>query len=191
MRLCVLCGSSSGSKAIYLEMATRLGKALADAGIGLVYGGASVGLMGAVADAALANGGEVIGIIPQALQEKEIAHKGLTDLRVVGSMHERKALMAELSDGFIAMPGGIGTLEELFEVWTWAQLGYHTKPCALLNVDGFYDGLATFLDSLVEQAFVKPNYREMLIVEEQVESLLAAISNYEAPVVTKWVKTSE
>lgn len=191
MRLCVFCGSSSGSKAIYLEMATRLGKALADAGIGLVYGGASVGLMGAVADAALANGGEVIGIIPQALQEKEIAHKGLTDLRVVGSMHERKALMAELSDGFIAMPGGIGTLEELFEVWTWAQLGYHTKPCALLNVDGFYDGLATFLDSLVEQAFVKPNYREMLIVEEQVESLLAAISNYEAPVVTKWVKTSE
>lgn len=191
MRLCVFCGSSSGSKAIYLEMATRLGKALADAGIGLVYGGASVGLMGAVADAALANGGEVIGIIPQALQEKEIAHKGLTDLRVVGSMHERKALMAELSDGFIAMPGGIGTLEELFEVWTWAQLGYHTKPCALLNVDGFYDGLATFLDSLVEQAFVKPNHREMLIVEEQVKSLLAAISNYEAPVVTKWVKTSE
>ena len=191
MRLCVFCGSSSGSKAIYLEMATRLGKALADAGIGLVYGGASVGLMGAVADGALANGGEVIGIIPQALQEKEIAHKGLTDLRVVGSMHERKALMAELSDGFIAMPGGIGTLEELFEVWTWAQLGYHTKPCALLNVDGFYDGLATFLDSLVEQAFVKPNHREMLIVEEQVENLLAAISNYEAPVVTKWVKASE
>ena len=191
MRLCVFCGSSSGSKAIYLEMATRLGKALADAGIGLVYGGASVGLMGAVADAALANGGEVIGIIPQALQEKEIAHKGLTDLRVVGSMHERKAMMAELSDGFIAMPGGIGTLEELFEVWTWAQLGYHTKPCALLNVDGFYDGLATFLDNLVEQAFVKPNHREMLIVEEQVASLLAAISNYEAPVVTKWVKASE
>jgi uncharacterized protein (TIGR00730 family) len=191
VRLCVFCGSSSGSKAIYLEMATRLGKALADAGIGLVYGGASVGLMGAVADAALANGGEVIGIIPQALQEKEIAHRGLTDLRVVGSMHERKALMAELSDGFIAMPGGIGTLEELFEVWTWAQLGYHTKPCALLNVDGFYDGLATFLNSLVEQEFVKPNHREMLIVEEQVESLLAAISDYEAPVVVKWVKASE
>lgn len=190
MRLCVFCGSSSGSKAIYLEMATRLGKALADAGIGLVYGGASVGLMGAVADAALANGGEVIGIIPQALQEKEIAHKGLTDLRVVGSMHERKALMAELSDGFIAMPGGIGTLEELFEVWTWAQLGYHTKPCALLNVDGFYNGLATFLDNLVEEAFVKPNHREMLIVEEEVASLLVAIGNYEAPAMAKWIKAS-
>lgn len=191
MRLCVFCGSSSGSKPVYLEMATRLGKALADTGIGLVYGGASVGLMGAVADAALANGGEVIGIIPQALQEKEIAHKGLTDLRVVGSMHERKALMAELSDGFIAMPGGIGTLEELFEVWTWAQLGYHTKPCALLNVDGFYDGLATFLDNLVEEAFVKSNHREMLIVETEVESLLLAIGRYEAPAVTKWIKSSE
>lgn len=191
MRLCVFCGSSSGSKPIYLEMAARLGKALADSGIGLVYGGASVGLMGAVADAVLANGGEVIGVIPKSLQEKEIAHNGLTDLRVVGSMHERKALMAELSDGFIAMPGGIGTLEELFEVWTWAQLGYHSKPCALLNVSGFYDGLSAFLDNLVEEAFVKSNHREMLIVEDDVTHLLAAIASYKAPVLTKWIKPSE
>ncbi|MEC6744509.1 TIGR00730 family Rossman fold protein [Pseudomonas qingdaonensis] len=191
MRLCVFCGSSSGSKPIYVEMATCLGKALAENGIGLVYGGASVGLMGAVADAVLANGGEVIGIIPQALQEKEIAHQGLTDLRVVRSMHERKALMAELSDGFIAMPGGIGTLEELFEVWTWGQLGYHAKPCALFNVEGFYNGLATFLDNLVEEAFVKSNHREMLIVEDDVARLLTAIDRYEAPVLTKWIKSSE
>lgn len=191
MRLCVFCGSSFGSKPIYLEMATRLGKALADQGIGLVYGGAAVGLMGAVADAALANGGEVIGVIPRSLQEKEIAHKGLTDLRVVGSMHERKALMAELSDGFIAMPGGIGTLEELFEVWTWAQLGYHRKPCALLNVDGFYNGLTSFLDNLVEEAFVKSNHRQMLIVEHEVAGLLAAIESYEAPAVTKWIKPGQ
>ena len=191
MRLCVFCGSSSGSKPIYFEMATSLGKAFADNGIGLVYGGASVGLMGAVADAVLANGGEVIGIIPQALQEKEIAHQGLTDLRVVGSMHERKALMAELSDGFIAMPGGIGTLEELFEVWTWGQLGYHAKPCALVNVEGFYNGLATFLDNLVEEEFVKSNHREMLIVEDDVARLLTAIDRYEAPALTKWIKSSE
>lgn len=150
-----------------------------------------MGLMGAVADAVLANGGEVIGIIPQALQEKEIAHQGLTDLRVVRSMHERKALMAELSDGFIAMPGGIGTLEELFEVWTWGQLGYHAKPCALFNVEGFYNGLATFLDNLVEEAFVKSNHREMLIVEDDVARLLTAIDRYEAPVLTKWIKSSE
>lgn len=191
MRLCVFCGSSSGKKPIYLEMAARLGQALADQGICLVYGGAAVGLMGAVADAALANGGEVIGIIPQSLQEKEIAHKGLTDLRVVGSMHERKALMAELSDGFIAMPGGIGTLEEIFEVWTWAQLGYHRKPCALLNVDGFYNGLTSFLDNLVEEAFVKSNHRQMLIVEDEVANLLAAIECYEAPAVAKWIKPNQ
>jgi uncharacterized protein (TIGR00730 family) len=191
MRLCVFCGSSSGSKPIYTEMATRLGKALAQKGIWLVYGGASVGLMGAVADAVLANGGEVIGVIPEALQEKEIAHNGLSELHVVGTMHERKALMAELSDGFIAMPGGIGTLEELFEVWTWAQLGYHTKPCALFNVDGFYNSLATFLDNVVEEAFVRSKHREMLIVEHDVESLLTAIDRYEAPVVTKWISTSE
>jgi uncharacterized protein (TIGR00730 family) len=159
MRLCVFCGSSSGSSPIYVDQAKALGTALAQSGIDLVYGGASVGLMGAVADATLAAGGNVIGVMPQALVDKEISHKGLTDLRIVGSMHERKALMAELADGFIALPGGLGTFEELFEVWTWAQLGYHRKPCALLNVDGFYDKLSGFLDDVVTRGFVKPSHR--------------------------------
>src|SRR3712207_4421075 len=135
MRLCVFCGSNAGQDPVYLQMARSLGEIMAGQGIELVYGGASVGLMGAVADAAITKGGHVIGVMPQALVDKEIAHKGLSDLRVVGSMHERKALMAELADGFIALPGGLGTFEELFEVWTWAQLGYHRKPCALLNAD--------------------------------------------------------
>lgn len=191
MRLCVFCGSSAGSDPVYMEQATRLGEALARAGIGLVYGGASVGLMGAVADAALANGGEVIGVIPQALKQKEIAHPGLQDLRVVNSMHERKALMAELSDGFIAMPGGVGTLEELFEVWTWAQLGYHEKPCALFNVNGFYDGLSAFLAHVVNQAFLKDEYRQMVIVKDDVAGLLDAIHAYEPPKVVKWIRKDE
>jgi uncharacterized protein (TIGR00730 family) len=187
VRLCVFCGSNPGSQPVYLEMARLLGKTLAENGIGLVYGGASVGLMGAVADAAQAAGGEVIGVIPRSLLQKELAHTGLTDLRIVESMHERKALMAELSDGFIALPGGIGTLEELFEVWTWAQLGHHTKPCSLLNVAGFYDSLAVFLDHLVDQAFVKAPQRHMLIVENDVDALLAAIRGYEPPTVSKWI----
>ncbi|BAP42112.1 TIGR00730 family Rossman fold protein [Pseudomonas sp. LJDD11] len=191
MRLCVFCGSSAGSDPVYMDQATRLGEALARAGIGLVYGGASVGLMGAVADAALANGGEVIGVIPQALKQKEIAHPGLQDLRVVNSMHERKALMAELSDGFIAMPGGVGTLEELFEVWTWAQLGYHEKPCALFNVHGFYDGLSAFLTHVVNQAFLKDEHRQMVIVKDDVAGLLEAIENYQPPKVVKWIKKDE
>jgi uncharacterized protein (TIGR00730 family) len=134
-------------------MAEQLGQLLAASEIGLVYGGASVGLMGTVADAVLRAGGQVIGVIPQSLVDKEVAHKGLQDLRISSSMHERKALMADLSDGFIALPGGIGTLEELFEIWTWAQLGHHSKPCALLNTEGFYDGLATFLDTVVDEGF--------------------------------------
>lgn len=188
MRLCVFCGSSAGNDPVYMEQATRLGEALAKAGIGLVYGGASVGLMGAVADAALAHGGEVIGVIPHALKQKEIAHQGLQDLRVVDSMHERKALMAELSDGFIAMPGGVGTLEELFEVWTWAQLGYHDKPCALFNVNGFYDGLSAFLAHVVNQAFLREEHRNMVIVQNSVEALLQSIQTYEPPKVVKWIK---
>lgn len=187
MRLCVFSGSSSGRSVAYAAAAADLGRVLAESGIGLVYGGASVGLMGVVADAAIAAGGEVIGVIPQALYDKEIAHRGLTDLRVVGSMHERKALMADLADGFVALPGGAGTLEELFEVWTWAQLGHHRKPCALLNVDGFYDGLAEFLDHIVAEEFVKPVHRGMLIVAPDVDSLLASIRTYEAPIVDKWI----
>jgi len=191
MRLCVFCGSSAGQDPIYLETARLLGETLARNGIELVYGGASVGLMGAVADAALAHGGHVIGVMPQALFDKEIAHTGLSDLRVVGSMHERKALMAELSDGFIALPGGLGTFEELFEVWTWAQLGYHKKPCALLNVAGFYDKLADFLDDVVERGFVKPIHRAMLIVQGEPDALIEAIKAYEPPKVEKWIKAGE
>lgn len=187
MRLCVFSGSSSGRLPVYEAAARDLGTALATAGIGLVYGGASVGLMGALADAAQAAGGEVIGVMPQSLMDKEIGHAGLTDLRVVGSMHERKALMADLADGFIALPGGAGTLEELFEVWTWAQLGHHRKPCALFNVEGYYDGLATFLDHLVAEQFVKPVHRDMLIVERDLDTLLRAIESYDPPVVDKWI----
>lgn len=191
MRLCVFCGSSPGHDPIFIETAGALGTALAGNGIGLVYGGASVGLMGAVADAALAGGGHVIGVMPQALAAKEIAHDGLSDLRIVGSMHERKALMAELADGFIALPGGLGTFEELFEVWTWAQLGYHRKPCALLNIGGFYDRLADFLDGVVEAGFVKPVHRSMLIVEREPEALIEAIRAYEPPAVEKWIRAGE
>jgi uncharacterized protein (TIGR00730 family) len=191
MRLCVFCGSSAGHDPVYLEAARLLGETLAQRGIELVYGGASVGLMGAVADAVLANGGRVTGVMPQALADKEIAHAGLSDLRVVGSMHERKAMMAELSDGFIALPGGLGTFEELFEVWTWAQLGYHKKPCALLNVAGFYDKLAGFLDDVVERGFVKPIHRAMLIVQDEPTALVDAIRAYEPPKVDKWIKAGE
>lgn len=191
MRLCIFCGSNAGNNPVYLEAATRLGQALAKAGIGLVYGGASVGLMGAVANAALEAGGEVIGVIPRSLWEKEVAHTGLDDLRIVDSMHQRKALMAELSDGFIALPGGVGTLEELFEVWTWAQLGHHRKPCALLNINGYYDRLSAFLDHMVDEAFVKAPHREMLIVEQDIDALLKAINGYEAPQVGKWIGRQE
>ncbi len=187
MRLCVFCGSSPGNQAVYLEAAQQLGSALAKAGIGLVYGGAQVGLMGAVADAALAAGGEVIGVIPRQLVERELAHGGLTELREVGSMHERKAMMADLSDGFIALPGGVGTFEELFEVWTWAQLGHHQKPCALLNVDGYYDKLIAFLDHAMNEGFMKQPYRAMLIVASDVDSVLARVEAYEAPKVAKWM----
>lgn len=189
LRICVFSGSNPGRKPEYVEAARELGKALAQAGIGVVYGGASVGLMGAVADAAMAAGGEVIGIIPKSLVDKEIAHPGLSDLRVVGSMHERKALMGDLSDGFVALPGGLGTLEELFEVWTWAQLGHHAKPCAVYNLGGFYDGLTQWLDHVVQEQFIKPQHRGMLIVESQPASLLKAMREYEVPTgVVKWVE---
>ncbi len=189
LRICVFSGSNPGRKPEYVEAARELGTALAQAGIGVVYGGASIGLMGAVADAAMAQGGEVIGIIPQALVDKEIAHPGLTDLRVVGSMHERKALMAELSDGFVALPGGLGTLEELFETWTWAQLGYHAKPCAVYNLGGFYDGLCAWLDHVVTEQFMKPQHRDMLIVASEPQALLKGMREYEVPTgVVKWVE---
>jgi uncharacterized protein (TIGR00730 family) len=176
--LCVFCGSSSGVDARYLAAARELGRALASGGVRLVYGGASVGLMGAVADAALEAGGDVVGVIPEALERKEVAHRGLADLRIVRSMHERKALMAELSDGFVALPGGVGTLEELFEVWTWGQLGYHAKPCAIYNVAGFYTGLIAFLDHTTAAGFTRPETRRMLIVEESLAGLLSQLDSY-------------
>jgi hypothetical protein len=187
MRICVFCGSSSGRVASYRAAASAFGELLAREHIGLVYGGASVGLMGAVADAARAHGGEVIGVIPEALVAHEVAHRGLDDLRVVGSMHERKALMAELSDAFVALPGGIGTLEELFEVWTWGQLGLHAKPCALLDVDGFYAGLSSFLDHVLEQGFLRPQHRRMLVVESDPLALLAKFHAYTPPELTRWI----
>lgn len=191
MRLCVFCGSSPGNKPEYLAAAQQLGTALAKAGIGLVYGGAQVGLMGAVADAALAAGGEVIGVIPRHLVERELAHEGLTTLHEVGSMHERKAMMADLSDGFIALPGGVGTFEELFEVWTWGQLGHHQKPCALFNAAGYYDQLIAFLDHALTEGFMRQPYRDMLIVDNQVDSLLDRVRRYSPPSVSKWVKAQE
>ena len=169
----------------------RLGTLLAERGIGLVYGGAAVGLMGAVADATIAAGGSVTGVIPQALVDREVAHTGLPDLRVVNSMHERKALMAELSDAFIALPGGIGTFEEIFEVWTWTQLGSHAKPCAVLNIEGFYDKLLDFLDHVVDEAFLKPVHRGMLLAEADPTALLDLIVSYRVPSETKWIDRTE
>lgn len=192
MRLCVFCGSSPGRHVIYKEAAIQLGEALVERGIGLVYGGASLGLMGTLADTVRRCGGEVIGVIPQSLVEREVAHTGLADLRIVGSMHERKALMAELSDGFIALPGGIGTLEEIFEIWTWSQLGHHVKPCGLLNAAGFYDKLSAFIDHVVAEEFLKPVHRAMLIVERDAAAMLEAFRNYTPPpVAAKWIGKTE
>ncbi len=187
MNICVFCGSSQGARASYQIAAASLGVELARRNIGVVYGGANVGLMGAVANAALEEGGSVIGVLPQSLADVEIAHEGLTELRIVSSMHERKAQMAELSDAFIALPGGIGTLEETFEVWTWSQLGIHAKPIGLLNTDGFYDGLASFLDHLVAEAFVKQPHRDILVSETSASVLIDQLLDADVPKVKKWV----
>jgi len=172
--ICVFCGSSPGNDPAYAEAAQKLGRTLAERDTTLVYGGGHVGLMGVVADAALGAGGEVIGVMPRALVDREIGHTGLTKLHVVHSMHERKALMSRLSAGFIALPGGNGTLEEFFEVLTWAQLGEHDKPCGLLNVAGYYDPLLTVFDRMVDRAFLKKEHRELVLVEEDPAALLAA-----------------
>ena len=187
MRICVFCGSSNGGD-VYLAAARTVGRTLAERGIGVVYGGAKVGTMGAVADAALAAGGEVIGVIPEALSSVEIAHAGLTELHVVADMHERKAKMAALSDGFLALPGGAGTLEELFEVWTWAQLGLHGKPIGLVDVDGYYAPLLTFADHMVTEGFVKQGYRELLLADADPAVLLDRFETYEPPAPPKWAK---
>lgn len=189
--VCVFCGSNFGRQDAYRQAAAAFGTMIARRGLRLVYGGADVGLMGVVADAALAAGGEVIGVIPQALVEKEIAHAGLTRLEVVASMHERKARMAELSDAFVALPGGPGTLEEIFEVWTWGQLGFHEKPVGFLNVGGYYAALAAFFDHAVGEAFLQAPHRNMLLVREDGAEMLDAMAAYAAPAVEKWVGRAE
>jgi len=186
-RVGVFCGSSPGARPEYSQAATQLGRALVRQGIGLVYGGGNVGIMGVIANAVLEAGGEVIGVIPKALATKELAHNGVTDLRVVGSMHDRKALMAELSDGFIALPGGLGTLEEFFEVLTWAQLGMHQKPCGLLNVYQYFTQLISFIDFAIEQRFVKEAHRALILIDENPESLLEKFKTYQAPRLEKWI----
>ncbi|MFP4615815.1 MAG: TIGR00730 family Rossman fold protein [Thiohalorhabdus sp.] len=175
-RICVFAGSGSGNRPAYAEAAAALGARLAEGGIGVVYGGGHTGLMGVLADAALAAGGEVVGVIPEALCTRELAHHQLSELEVVSSMHARKARMAELADAFIALPGGIGTLEELFEVFTWAQLGLHAKPCGLLNAAGFYDPLVRFLDETVAEGFLRPDQRALLEVDSEPADLLTALA---------------
>jgi uncharacterized protein (TIGR00730 family) len=189
-RVCVYCGSSPGSDPAYLAAARELGGSLARRGLGLVYGGASVGTMGAVADGALAAGGEVIGVLPDFLEKLELAHRGLTELHVVSSMHERKAKMAELADAFIALPGGYGTLEEISEALTWSQLGLHRKACALLDVAGFYGHFVAFLDHAVEAGMLRPGFRAMLLVEREPEALLERLAAFVPPEVPRILDAS-
>lgn len=184
--ICVYCGSSLGVKPQYQETATQLGHALADANIGLVYGGADIGLMGAVANAVLDHGGKVTGVIPKALFHKEVAHAGLSRLEVVEDMHQRKAMMAQLSDGFITLPGGLGTLEELFEMLTWSQLGFHDKPIGLLNIDSYYNALLDFVHHSVEQGFVKSIHQELFKTSDSPTDLLSQMQKYKSPIIDKW-----
>lgn len=184
--ICVYCGSSTSNEPGYIKAAETLGTELGQFGRNLVYGGASVGIMGAIADATLANGGEVLGIMPGSLVEKEVQHEGLTELVVVSSMHERKAKMVEAADGFIAMPGGFGTLDELFETLTWSQLGYHHKPIGLLNIQGYFDDLLRFLKGAVNKQLIKATHLETLLVSDNSLELLQKMERYEAPITDKW-----
>jgi uncharacterized protein (TIGR00730 family) len=187
-RVCVFCGSSPGARPAYAEATAEVGRLLAGEGIGVVYGGGHVGLMGVLADSAMAAGGEVIGVMPQALVDREIAHTGIADLRVVQSMHERKALMAELADAFVALPGGAGTLDELFEIYTWSQLGIHTKPCGLLDVEDYWAGLVGFLDHAVRERFLRKEHRASLIVEREPARLLDRLRDHRPGATTpKWM----
>ena len=189
--ICVYCGSSEGRDEAYARQARHLGQLLAERSITLVYGGANVGLMRILADAALALGGKVVGVMPKALVGKEKGHGGLTQFHVVESMHERKALMAELADGFIALPGGAGTMDELFEVWTWGQLGLHKKPCGLLNIASYYDPLVTFLDHSVSEGFVRACHRDMLVIADTAEEMLSRFTTYIPPTTEKWIERNE
>ncbi len=187
----VFCGSSFGSDEIYKEQANLLGQTLAKQNIQLIYGGANVGLMGAVADGVLKKGGKAIGVLPHFLQSKEIAHQNLTELILVETMHERKTKMNELCDGVIVLPGGYGTLEEFFEMITWAQLGLHKKPIAILNIDGFYDDLIKLVQTMVDKGFLKQINQEMLLVSDSIDELLEKMRNYQAPTVGKWISNEE
>jgi len=189
--ICVFCGSNAGIDAAYAEAARALVRAIAARGMRIVYGGGNIGLMGALAEAALAAGVPVTGVIPRALLEREVGHRGLVDLRVVNSMHERKALMAELADAFVALPGGLGTYEETFEMLTWVQLGIHRKPCGILNVAGFYDSLIAFLDHAVAAGFLKPEHRGILVVEREPQALLERLVAHQLPEVRMWINRDQ
>jgi uncharacterized protein (TIGR00730 family) len=191
VNLCIFCGSSTGQNPAFAHAATTLATALARRDIGIVYGGGNVGLMGVLADAALAAGGEVTGVIPRGLVSRELAHREISQLHVVDSMHQRKALMAELSDGFIALPGGFGTLEEFCEVVTWTQLGIHLKPCGLLNVEGFYDGLLAFLAHALREEFLRPTHFEIVVTSSEPDDLISRVLNWRPPDVTRWVSQRE
>lgn len=189
--ICVYCGSSPGRQPIYADAADSLAAALVKRNLRLIYGGAGIGIMGRLADQVLQLGGEVIGVIPKALAHKEIAHANLTELHITQSMHERKMLMAELADGFIALPGGIGTLEELFEIWTWAQLGFHHKPCGLLNIASYYDALIQFLANMQQEQFVKPQQHDLLMIETDADRLLQRYERYQSPVAKQWLSQQD
>lgn len=191
MNICVFCGSNPGRGSEYMKAAHRLGELIAKRGYGVVYGGARDGLMGAVADGALEAGGKVIGVLPEKLSDLEVAHKGLTELHIVSSMHQRKGMMAELSNAFISLPGGIGTIEETFEIWTWTQLGIHRKPLALYNINGFYDGLQSFLNHMMQERFIREVHRAMMFAEQDPEKLIERVVTYEPPLVKKWIEPAE
>jgi uncharacterized protein (TIGR00730 family) len=190
-RICVFCGSNSGLSPVYSRAAHDLGVSLADRGLGLVYGGGNIGLMGVIADAVLERGGQAVGVIPQALVDKELAHIRLTDLRIVRSMHESKALMADLADAFIALPGGYGTLEEFCEILTWTQLGLHAKPSGLLNVAGFYDPFLSLIDHAVQQGFIRTEHRSLIIVGDEPESLLDQVMQFKPAAAPKWIEIND
>ena len=190
-RICVFCGSSSGSDPAFVQAAKATGRTLAKMGVGLVFGGGNIGLMGVVADAALELGGEVIGVIPKSLEGKELAHRGLLDLRVVASMHERKALMADLADGFIALPGGFGTIEEISEILTWAQLGLHRKPIGVLNVSGYFNHLIAWYDHAVSQRLLSVENRGLALIDVEINALLKQMVSFRAPPAEKWLDRVE
>ena len=190
-RICVFCGSKTGTNPLFMKTAVELGRLLAECGLDLVYGGARIGLMGAVADSVLAGGGRVVGVVPEAMATKEVVHEGLSEIHVVSSMHERKSMMARLADGFVALPGGFGSFEELLEMITWAQLGIHRKPVAILNVSGYYDSLIQLFERAIEEGFIKPRNRQLVVVEEEPDRLLQTLLTHKLPEVKRWITEQE